>query len=127
MTWAPTGPTNIELRKLIRTLEKASREHGARIWADVARRLARPRRARAEVNVGKIDGLARRGVIQEDETVLVPGKVLGGGLITVPVRVAAWRFSESARKKIEAAGGECMTIEELLEENPKGSNVRIIE
>ncbi len=127
MTWAPTGPTNIELRKLIRDLKKASRKYNAPIWRDVAERLSRPRRQRAEVNVGKLDGLARRGVIQENETVLVPGKVLGDGVLTQPLRVAAWRFSRTARKKIEAAGGECLTIRELMEENPRGSYVRIIE
>ncbi|WP_088336429.1 50S ribosomal protein L18e [Methanopyrus sp. KOL6] len=127
MTWAPTGPTNVELRKLIRDLKKAAREYNAPVWRDVAERLSRPRRQRAEVNVGKLDGLARRGVIQEEETVLVPGKVLGDGVITQPLRVAAWKFSRTARAKIEAVGGECLTIRELLEENPEGSYVRIIE
>lgn len=39
-----------------------------------------------------------------------PVKVLGTGEIGVPVTVRAHRFSESARRKIEAAGG---TVEEV--------------
>jgi large subunit ribosomal protein L18e len=36
-------------------------------------------------------------------------------------------FSQSAAEKIIAAGGECLDINQLLEENPQGSGVRIIE
>jgi large subunit ribosomal protein L18e len=42
------------------------------------------------------------------------------------VVVAALNFSGSAQSKITKAKGSCMTIEELLAENPKGSRVRIL-
>ena len=42
------------------------------------------------------------------------------------IEVAAWKFSKTAREKIEKAGGKCYSIRELVEKNPKGSNVRII-
>ena len=56
---------------------------------------------------------------------MVPGVVLGSGTLTKKVTVAAWRFSSKAREKIESSGGEAISIEELLEKNPKGSNVKI--
>ena len=87
----------------------------------MAERIAKPRRLQAEVNVSKIEKYARNG-----EWVLVPGKVLGTGMITKSVNVAALAFSDSAKRKIEEAGGRCVSIRDLMHENPAGSNVRIL-
>ena len=113
--------SNPNLSALIDKLLEEGARNRAAIWKDVAERLAKPRRLYAEVNLSKIQRYAREG-----ETILVPGKVLGSGEIDKKVAVAALSFSEKARSKIEASGGKCMTIFELLRENPKGSNVRII-
>ncbi|MCS7106091.1 MAG: 50S ribosomal protein L18e [Candidatus Aenigmarchaeota archaeon] len=117
----PTGPTNPYLRKLIEELKKKSKEFEAPIWAAVAEKLGRPRRKKVEVNVIDIERHAK-----ENETVVVPGVVLSYGELSKPVKVAAWRFSQKAKEKIEKAGGKCMSIEELVNENPRGSNVRIL-
>ena len=113
--------TNEHLLALIKGLYEASAKEEAPIWRDVARRLERSSSLHAEVNVGKIDRYA-----EKNERVVVPGKVLGSGDLTKPVHVAAWRFSASARTKIEAAGGKAVTIPELVTEVPKGSGVRIL-
>jgi len=117
-----TGPTDINLRRLIRYLRKKSNEEEAKIWKDIAWRLERPRRGRAEVNVSRINRYTKEG-----DTVIVPGSVLGAGNLDHKVTVAAWKFSETARKKIVDAGGEAIAIEELVERNPKGSGVLIME
>jgi large subunit ribosomal protein L18e len=113
--------TNPNLVRIIELLLKASAENKAKIWKDIAERLARPKRLYAEVNVSKI-----QRYVNDGETVIVPGKVLGGGKITKAVTVAALSFSESAKRKIESAGGKCLTIPQLIEMNPKGSGVRIM-
>ncbi len=113
--------SNPNLVRLIDDLLKASATNNAPIWKDIAERLAKPKRLYAEVNVAKIQRYANEG-----ETVLVPGKVLGGGRITKAVTVAALSFSETAKRKILEAGGKCITIKELIESNPKGSGVRIM-
>jgi large subunit ribosomal protein L18e len=113
--------TNPRIISLIRKLRKKSNETGAKIWKDIAERLEGPSRNYAEVNVGKIARYASRG-----ETVVIPGKLLGSGEIDFPVTVVALSFSEGARKKIAEAGGRCLTIEEIIEENPKGSGIRIM-
>jgi len=113
--------TNPNLVKLIEFLFKASAENKVKIWKDIAERLARPKRLYAEVNVSKIQRYANEG-----DMIVVPGKVLGGGKILKPVTVAALSFSESAKRKIESVGGKCLSIRELVEMNPKGSNVRIM-
>ncbi|MGC8812280.1 MAG: 50S ribosomal protein L18e [Candidatus Aenigmatarchaeota archaeon] len=116
-----TGPTNPYLRQLIEELKKSSRELKAPIWLAIAEKLEKPRRKKVEVNIFDIEKNA-----QTNETVIVPGVVLSSGELTKPVRVAAWRFSRKAREKIEKSGGKCLTIEELLKENPKGSGVKIL-
>jgi len=116
-----TGPTNVHLRKLIRFLIKNSKENKAKIWKYVAELLSKPTRKRIKVNLGKIDKLAN-----ENDTVIVPGKVLGGGNISKKITIAAWRFSESAKKKLENIGAKITKIEDLVKENPKGSKVKII-
>ncbi|HIC99331.1 MAG TPA: 50S ribosomal protein L18e, partial [Pyrodictiaceae archaeon] len=78
-------------------------------------------RLRVEVNVSKINRYT-----EANETVVVPGKVLGAGRIDHPVTVAAIAFSKSAVEKICGAGGRVIHILQLLEENPRGSKVKII-
>ena len=116
-----TGPTNIILRMTIRRLRSAARRNGARIWRVVAEWLERPRRQRVVVNLSKINRYTEPG-----DVVVVPGKVLGAGRLDHPVTVAAAAFSESALAKIKAAGGKAIHILQLIEENPRGSRVKII-
>jgi len=113
--------TNPDLLKMIRFLREKSRENNASIWRRVAEMLSKSKRRRIVVNVSRISRYTR-----ENDEIVVPGKVLGAGLIDHPVKVAAFAFSDSARSKIEKAKGKCLTIPELVEMNPKGSNVKII-
>ena len=62
----------------------------------------------------------------EDATVLVPGKLLGSGLVSGKRTVAAYSVSSGARVKIEQAGGRVITIRELMNENPKGTGCRYL-
>jgi large subunit ribosomal protein L18e len=43
-----------------------------------------------------------------------------------PVTVAAFAFSETAKEKIKARRGKCLSFFDLIKKNPKGSKVRII-
>jgi large subunit ribosomal protein L18e len=113
--------TNPRLANLISLLKSTSRENEVNIWRDIADRLEGPARNYAEVNLSKINRYAVNG-----DTIIVPGKVLGSGLIELRVTVAALNFSASASEKIREANGECMSIEELLSANPSGSRVRVL-
>lgn len=112
-----TGPTDAYLQQLIARLKTSK----VAIWSDVAEKLEKPRRIRVEVNVSDIDRNAN-----DKKNIVVPGIVLAAGEITKPVTVAAWRFSREAEEKIKNAKGKCITIEELMKQSPKGSNVRIL-
>ncbi|WP_458206525.1 50S ribosomal protein L18e [Haladaptatus sp. NG-SE-30] len=113
--------TNPRLSSLIAELKSVSRDSDADVWNDVATRLEKPRSSHAEVNLGRIERYA-----QEDETVVVPGKVLGSGVLQKNVTVAAVDFSSTAETKIEQANGESIKLEQAIEQYPKGSNVRVI-
>lgn len=115
-------PSNPILRRLIRRLRAVGRREEAEVWADLADRLSRSNRSRAEVNVSQLNRYSDKG-----ETVVVPGKVLGSGRLDFPVTVAAFDFSSRARSRIEEAGGEVLSIEGLLDRNPDGKEVRIME
>jgi len=112
--------TSPRLGSLIADLKSAARQGGA-VWNDVATRLEKPRRTHAEVNLSRIERYAR-----EDETVVVPGKVLGGGVLEKHVSIAALDFSGSAETKIEQADGDAISLADAVEDNPDGSNVRVI-
>jgi len=113
--------TNPNLIGLIDRLLEISAKNEAKIWRDIAEMLSKPRRNQAEVNVSKLQRYLKNG-----EIAIVPGKVLGTGRVEKPLKVAAFAFSGRAREKIEAAGGKCMDILQLANENPKGTGVRII-
>ncbi|MBQ7702085.1 MAG: 50S ribosomal protein L18e [Candidatus Methanomethylophilaceae archaeon] len=113
--------TDPALIALISDLKAKERENGAAIWRDIAKRLEKPKSNWAETNLSKLDRYAADG-----ETIIVPGKVLAAGSINKKITVAAYSFSAAAEAAIVAAGGKVMTIAGLMEENPKGSNVRIM-
>ncbi len=108
---------NEPLQKLIVDLLRAERP----VWRALARGMNRPRRGGSRVNLYRIEKYGKG-----KETLVVPGVVLGSGEVTRARGIAALRFSESARGKLEKAGGRCLTIRELLEKNPRGKGVKII-
>lgn len=113
--------TDPGLVSLIFDLKTWSRENKAPIWRDIAKRLEKPSRVWAEVNISRIALYSSRG-----DMLIVPGKLLGAGDIDHPVTVAAFRASQGAREKITAAGGSVLTIPEMVRKNPKGTGVRIM-
>ena len=117
-----TQKTNPQITQLIINLKEKSHMEEAAIWKDLARKLERPNRRQAEVNLSQINRNSK-----PDELILVPGKVLGSGVIDHKVQVAALNFSKKAAEKIDTAGGKCLEINQLMEQNPTGSKVRIIE
>ena len=113
--------TSPRLTSLVAELKSAARDSGGDVWRDVAERLEKPRRTHAEVNLGRIERYAR-----EEETVVVPGKVLGSGVLQKGLTVAAVDFSRSAETKIRQADGEPIRLEQAIDQNPNGTGVRVI-
>ncbi|MFH1420853.1 MAG: hypothetical protein ABIG30_02690 [Candidatus Aenigmatarchaeota archaeon] len=68
------------------------------------------RRLKSDLDIGltKIDAIAK-----ENETIIVPGKVLDGN-ITKPVTIYAYGFSKKASDKLVKASGKAISIEKLI-------------
>ena len=110
--------TNQDLTKLIVKLKKTKKP----VWAKVAKILEKPKRKRHDVNVDHVSRHTKAG-----ETAIVPGKLLGTGELRHSVNVAAYSFSKQALEKIEAAKGKSYSIEKLIEQNPTGKGVKVLE
>jgi len=111
---------NPELVRTLTELRHAAKRHDAPIWGVLARQLARGRHQRTPVNLAHLERLA-----QPDETLVVPGKVLGQGELTKALTIAAFHYSTEARAKIHRAGGKALSIDELIKSKPNGAGVRL--
>ncbi len=117
----PTGPTNPETKVLIGDLKARGYKDNLKFLLRLSRLLEKPRRKKLSTNISKINRYCKEG-----ETAVVPGKLLSSGILTKSVNVAAFGLTDAARQKVEKAGGKVISLRELAESNPKGSNVRII-
>jgi large subunit ribosomal protein L18e len=115
-----TLTTNKVLFDTIRDLKKLSNKTGVNVWKAVAEKLSAPASQRPQVNISRINKFANEG-----EVVIVPGKLLGDGQITKKVTVVAFKASESAIKKLEAAGGKFIEIRNYISKKPD-SKVKIL-
>lgn len=113
--------SNPNLTELIFELKRLSRENDAPIWREVANRLEKPSRTWAEVNVSDIERHAK-----PKDILVIAGKLLGVGILTKPVSIAAYSASANAIKKVEMAGGKFIHISEIAHSNPRGSGLRLI-
>lgn len=105
-----------------RALRRAYRETKRPIWRAVREMISGSSRSRlSRVNVGKINRLASEG-----DVIVVPGKVLGSGSVDKRLIVGALAFSASAKRKIESAGGEALSIEELVRTHADAKGVKLI-
>ncbi len=107
--------SNPRLRNLLILLKKQKKP----FWQTIAKELAKPKRKSIDVNLFKINKYAK-----ENETIVVPGKVLSHGNLNKQIKIAAFSFSEKAREKIKLAGSKSVGIEELIKNPDK--NMRII-
>ena len=112
------NPIHDNTMKMLRTASKSS---GANIWLTTANYLNKSISTKRKVNVGKISNITKK-----DEVVLIPGKVLGGGMVSHRIVVGAYSFTKSATIKIKNAGGEVLSIPIFVKRYPTGKNVKLI-
>ena len=99
----------------------------------VLRRLFMSRTNRPALSLSRLSMLASRGTREKiaptDKTIVVIGTITDDTrLLTVPenLTVAALRFTATARARIEKAGGECLTLDQLALRAPTGSNTLLL-
>jgi large subunit ribosomal protein L18e len=113
--------SNDVLRSQAVMLERKGRKESSALWKEAARRLSGPKSTETIVNISR---LARFG--DGELPLLVPGKVLGTGILDKKLIVGAFAFSNSARAKIESAGGEALELDEFVDRYPDGRGVIIV-
>ena len=106
--------------EIVKGLRKASTERKEAIWKDLAVRLSKPSRQRTVTNVDKLAEMAEKN---KGKTLVVPGKVLGRGLMEVNADISALAFSEKALVKIK---GKALSFEELIDSKKKASEIVIV-
>ena len=62
----------------------------------------------------------------EGNAIIIPGKVLGTGILSHKIILASFSISNSAAKKIKDSGGEIIKFSEMIEKFPTGKGVKII-
>ena len=115
-----TKTTNQVLFDTIRDLKKLSTKTGVNVFKAVAEKLAASASQRAEVNLSRIDKHTT-----DKEVNIVPGKVLGAGVLTKKITIVGFKASEGAITKIEKAGSKFITIKEYIANKPS-NKIRII-
>ena len=112
--------TNPQVTELIKELKVLSIKENIKLWKRISKDLEKPTRNYPSVNLWKINKYTKN-----DETALIPGKVLSQGDLNKKITIAALNFSQEAKDKINKTG-KAISIKELKKENPKGKKVRII-
>jgi len=111
---------NEELNALVQELKKLAIQKDVKLWKRIAEDLEKPTRNRRAVNVYKLSKYSK-----ENDTVIIPGKVLGTGELSHKLNVAAFNFSEEAKRKISEKG-KAISIPDLMKQNPDGKNIKIL-
>ncbi|CDJ48846.1 60S ribosomal protein L18, putative [Eimeria brunetti] len=112
---------NPYMRLAVKLYQFLARRTGSDFNKVVLKRLMAPRRLRAPLSLSKLSMRMRK---EENKTAVVVGTIVDDPrTLEIPkMSVCALRFTETARKRILAAGGECLTLDQLALRSPKGSN-----
>lgn len=102
-------------------LKKTSKKNKAPIWAKMAQLAVKPASTKRVVNLTKINRLTK-----ENDVIVVPGKVLGTGIILHKITLCSFSISNTAAKKILSGGSHILSFKQMSEKFPTGKGVIII-
>jgi len=111
---------NEKLQELISSLKTQSIEQKSGLWKRLAIELEKPTRHQRVVNLSKIEKFT-----QDNDVVLVPGKLLSGGELTKKITIIAYSYSQKTLDKISGKAN-IISIEEALKKYPNAKNIKII-
>ena len=118
---------NVQLRSLFNLYSFIARRSGSDFNKKIAHRLCLSNTNRRPLSVSRL-AVALKD--RDAETIaVVVGKIVNDErLLTVPaMNVCALGFSETARARILAAGGKCLTFDQLAIQRPTGDNCLLLE
>src|SRR5436309_12793385 len=91
-------------------LERKGRKEKAAIWKEASETLLTTSSRRVEVNLGHLSG-----IVSKATAVLVPGKVLGSGLLKRKLVVGAYSYTVAAWVKIYDVGEMVHSVLDYVE------------
>ncbi|PLN77476.1 60S ribosomal protein L18 [Aspergillus taichungensis] len=117
---------NVYLQVLVKLYRFLSRRTDSNFNKVVLRRLFMSRINRPPVSLSRIASNVTES--HKDKTVVIIGSVTDDNrLLNVPkLSVAALRFTATARARIEKAGGETITLDQLALRAPTGANTLLL-
>ena len=113
-----TGQVILQMAKQLRG---ASKKNNAPIWLKLAELALKPSRSRRVVNLGQLDKF-----VNDNDVVVVPGKVLGTGNISHKITLCSFSISTTGAKKVTQSGGKLVDFTHLIKNHPTGKGVKII-
>ena len=110
---------------LIKLYKFLARRTGSAFCATVLKRLYMSKVNQPPIGLARLTKFMQN---KEGKTAVVVGKVTDDvRMLECPkVSVCALAFTENARKRIVAAGGECLTFDQLALRSPKGANTVLL-
>jgi large subunit ribosomal protein L18e len=116
---------NVYIRLLVKLYRFLSRRTSAKFNKIILKRLFQSRVNRAPISLTRVARYAKK---HTDKTVVIVGTVTDDArLSSFPkLSIAALRFTSSAKARIAAAGGECLTFDQLALKAPTGANTLLL-
>lgn len=112
----------LEIIKLIAKLEKTSRKTKKKIWKDLAERMNKPTRHNVNVNIDKLNKIAKKN---KGKILLVPGKILSVGNLEEKTKIVAISASNRAITKINEKG-EFILLKDFVDEKTKTTDIVMV-
>ncbi|OLB89958.1 MAG: 50S ribosomal protein L18 [Thaumarchaeota archaeon 13_1_40CM_38_12] len=106
---------------MAKQLRGASKKNNAPIWLKLAELALKPSRSRRVINLGQLDKF-----VNDNDVVVVPGKVLGTGNISHKITLCSFSISTTGAKKVTQSGGKLVDFAHLIKNHPTGKGVKII-
>lgn len=115
---------NVYLKLIVQLYRFLSRRTDSKFNALVLKRLYMSKMHRPPMSISRV----ARYMAGKDKICCVVGTITDDTrLLTVPkLRICALRFTAGVRARIVAAGGECLTFDQLATVEPKGRNVVLL-
>ncbi|KAI9808706.1 MAG: hypothetical protein M1825_003858 [Sarcosagium campestre] len=122
---------NVYLKLLVKLYRFLSRRTDAAFNKVVLRRLFMSRINRPPISLSRLVSIAsnkKTATQHSEKTIVVVGTITDDNrLLTLPkLSVAALRFTATARARIEAAGGEVLTLDQLALRKPTGAGTLLL-
>jgi len=116
---------NVYLNLLVQLYRFLARRTDSKFNQIVLQRLYMSKNNRPPMSISRVAQLLKG---KENRVAVVVGTVTDDiRMLEVPaVTVCALRFTETARARILAAGGHCMTFDQLAQKDPTGSNTLLL-